>query len=716
VLNISRARTLATLIGSLAVLYLFFFEYLRPARRVQIPYDLDGFHYPLMDYAFQSLRSGRFPQWDPTMYCGMPFAANTQAALFYPPTWLLFAANIGRERMSYLSLETFVFLHVALGFLFFYLWLRRRLSWLASLCGAGIFACSGYMMLQLQHLGVVIGYAWMPFGLMGIDESSDQRSWRPLWKLATASAMCFLGGYPPTWFVFAVVAGAYGLFRPHGWKIAPAVVVALGVSMLASGIQLLPAVEMTSLKEVDPRVGDGFRDPAFYLSYLIPNFYSFGLSVDVGTNPGREYLYLGAPAFAGLLFLFLPYKRARPWSVWPILAMVATAAFFFTNPLNLVLKAFQHSNLLVQICRDWYFLAAITIAAGAAAAIGLDRFLSRTARERPAWQAYAAVVALCAWGAYDLRRWMPGGDGFPSGWANATDVAVQLALFVVGIWIYRSQMRTAKTVLAAALLLFAGVEYKVYGTSKRFNASTSKTPWGGVGIPEIDAAVYDLLASSKGFRLVLDRTAPFPATMRHAGLATPQGFDPFLTAQYQELARTLGRFRTDRELDFDPANHAAMELLGVRFFITSEEGPLFQQLSASPRYRLLQPSVQYYRTFEATDAHPAYGWAGDGTTRGIEMTGWEPERRVFAVHGARGWLYLAEQWSPGWTARVDGRPAPVERWRGAFQSVAVPPGDHRVEFVYLSAALLRGAALSLAAVLGIVAFTLFQRRPSSAGR
>jgi hypothetical protein len=232
----------------------------------------------------------------------------------------------------------------------------------------------------------------------------------------------------------------------------------------------------------------------------------------------------------------------------------------------------------------------------------------------------------------------------------------------------------------------------------------------------MDSSLYDHLARSKGFRLVLDTTVLNPEYLRHAGLATPQGNDPFLTTQYEELARTLGHFRSDRAVDFDPSNQAAVDLLGVRFFATTESGPLFRQLSANSRYHLLPLSNQYYRIFEAADAHPAYGWAGDGSTRGIKMTRWDPEHRVFAVHGAGGELYLAEQWSPGWSARIDDRPAPVARWRGAFQSVAVPPGDHSVEFEYRSLALLRGAALSLATVLGVVGFTLFRRRPVPGSR
>ncbi len=78
---------------SLAFTYAFFFEYLPPLKWVRIPFDLESFHYPLIDYAFRALQEGRFPEWDPSIYCGLSFAGNVQAALFYPPTWLVFAAD-----------------------------------------------------------------------------------------------------------------------------------------------------------------------------------------------------------------------------------------------------------------------------------------------------------------------------------------------------------------------------------------------------------------------------------------------------------------------------------------------------------------------------------------------------------------------------------------------------------------------------------------------
>jgi hypothetical protein len=98
-------RTRFVAVWSLLFTALFFIEYTPVLPRMRIPYDLEGFHYPLADYAFQALKQGRFPQWDPTIYSGLSFADNMQTAIYYPPMWLMFALKWGSAKLSYRALE-----------------------------------------------------------------------------------------------------------------------------------------------------------------------------------------------------------------------------------------------------------------------------------------------------------------------------------------------------------------------------------------------------------------------------------------------------------------------------------------------------------------------------------------------------------------------------------------------------------------------------------
>ncbi len=79
-----------------------------------------------------------------------------------------------------------------------------------------------------------------------------------------------------------------------------------------------------------------------------------------------------------------------------------------------------------------------------------------------------------------------------------------------------------------------------------------------------------------------------------------------------------------------------------------------------------------------------------------------------------GYLVLAESYLPGWSARVDGQPVPVEVADGATLGVWVPEGTHRLEARFQQPGLTLGALLSLAGTLGALGlWWLGRRRPAS---
>ena len=78
-----------------------------------------------------------------------------------------------------------------------------------------------------------------------------------------------------------------------------------------------------------------------------------------------------------------------------------------------------------------------------------------------------------------------------------------------------------------------------------------------------------------------------------------------------------------------------------------------------------------------------------------------------------GLLVLADLYYPGWSAEVDGRPAPILRADGLFRAVALPPDSHRVVFRYRPLSVLAGAGLSAAAAIAMLAL-LRSRDPEPA--
>ena len=717
------ASRIVVAIASFLGIGLFFLEYLVPVHRggaglVHLPYDLSGYHFPLASYLFLNLKEGHFPLWDPTMYAGMPFVANVQAAIFYPGTWLLLAVNWGRDQLRYLSLEHFTILHVWLAFFLCYVWLRgKKVDPMACLLGSSVYALSGYLCTQLQHFGIVAGYAWFPFALWGIDQAVEEQRWRPLWKVVAASALVFLAGYPPTWMVFAMIVLLYALFYPNRFPsrfaLTGAVLVALIVSLGIASIQILPAMQVSEFRTPQQRYGAGMQDPLFFLSYFVPNYFNFGLDQPLDTNVGMEYLYLGAPGLLGLGLLFRRRPASSP-SILPPLAILAGSLIMAINPFGAVWAVIRHSDLLADVLRSAYFLAGVTLAAALLAAIGLDAYLKATPRARSTvWMRrtrYAAVIAMGLWALAELFRWP---NDFAASGTSGIDAAISVAVVGFGLYAYRlharDEQRPALVMwLAIAVLISSAVDYKVFGTSKRFDASQGPFPTADF-TQGFNPEGLSGLRVHRQWRVLLDNFAPKPPDLRHAGLSTPQGFDPFLSDAYRAFATQYAEYDGDRNFWFDPGapDGEALRLLGVRYVISSEQGRAYQELVEDPRFTLVGKPDSYFQVFEYRDAAPPYGWLARDPSDRVELLDWSPERRSFRVSTRRGGrLTLSEQWFPGWEVEFDddGRRIASDRWKDVFQSVQVPAGEHVVTFTYRSTLLWPGAAISLVSLLGLVWF------------
>ncbi|MCG3143969.1 MAG: hypothetical protein HONDAALG_01351 [Gammaproteobacteria bacterium] len=84
----------------------------------------------------------------------------------------------------------------------------------------------------------------------------------------------------------------------------------------------------------------------------------------------------------------------------------------------------------------------------------------------------------------------------------------------------------------------------------------------------------------------------------------------------------------------------------------------------------------------------------------VKITRYEPHRIELQTSNEQaGFLTLSEIFYPGWEARVDGRKTPVYRTNYILRGIEIPPGSHRIEFVYRPASFRNGAICS---ALGLV--------------
>jgi hypothetical protein len=78
---------------------------------------------------------------------------------------------------------------------------------------------------------------------------------------------------------------------------------------------------------------------------------------------------------------------------------------------------------------------------------------------------------------------------------------------------------------------------------------------------------------------------------------------------------------------------------------------------------------------------------------------------------AIGLLVLADTFYPGWTATIDGVPAPIVPANHLFRGVVVPAGTHRVRFEYAPSRVTAGAVVTAVAALMLIALVITGRTP-----
>ncbi len=182
-------------IGLLLVLVVGFFWRALFDKGVTMPNgggDLVSFFYPNHVFASESLRQGEFPLWNPTLFGGMPFAADIQSGLYYPLNWLFWLAG----SVTYEKLEMLAVIHYWLAATFSYL-LARSLGlgrWPGVVAGV-CYAFSGFAVSHLGHLSMLEAATWLPLGLLAVNRAVRRSSWR--WAIGAGIflSLSFLAGH-----------------------------------------------------------------------------------------------------------------------------------------------------------------------------------------------------------------------------------------------------------------------------------------------------------------------------------------------------------------------------------------------------------------------------------------------------------------------------------------------------------------------------------------
>jgi hypothetical protein len=656
--------------------------------------DLLRYYYPIARYQGEMLASGELPFWNPWQLAGFPLLAAPAAGILYPPL-LILTTLLPPE----LALEAHAILHLFIGAWFVMLLLvRLQVSPLAATVGALAFAISDQMLLETEITSYLSTVAWIPGIFWAIVALVDEPRFRRALALAAILALSFLGGHAQGLLYAIYWAIPFGVATII-WR-APDLSVRIRVFLW-----LVPAAILTFL---------------FVAPQLFPS-----LELMFGGSRSQQPLTVGQASFG-----------AYRWQViWKTITAFSEPGVLFGYPtLLLALLGALGSS------QRW---ARLTLASLAVLAC-----------------LYLQGTHTAVWGVfYEL----PLGKSF-RGPQRISPIFVFFASALVGfgaqslMTLARNQRRISFPPIVVAgtlLLLLAGDALRFGPVLSQYQQLRQMEFWGVPDLPQVPPEELDfqraLLLDGMNFR-DLSRQIKSGMVLRRMIVGD---YEPILPRPYLDLLDesalwhgrmdlNSGKFPKLTLLEYS----RTLNLMGVREILS------FGKLSAYAAWReantkqiektgavwIQQREIALPRTFVVYETH-VEPRAKQARTRLLSAT-FEPLNEAIVASGTAmhppeslppGFaqiksyeadrveidafchgpclLVLTDLFYPGWEAWAGDQEIPILKTDVAFRGVALPAGQHRVEFRYRPFSFRVGAWLFLLGLAATIVGLFRDRRP-----
>jgi hypothetical protein len=283
--------------------------------------------------AWDTLRSGSWPLWNPLVGMGAPLLANYQSALLYPATWFLFGLQaIGGNALMAWGQTLVVVFHIIWAGIGMALLIRcLRLNVLAQTVGGLAFSLSGYLVARAGFLSINAAVAWLPWILYAgwiitstFGRIKEKRRLLSLVRTTIPLILCLvlqlLAGHAQTTFYTLLLLAAWMVF--WGWQaqklrgVLSAIgylLFSLAAAVTVSAVQLVPTAEYLLQSQraaavaYDQAVNYSFL-PLRFLTLIAPDFFgnpAHGNYLLHSDNFWEDAIYIGfIPLIAAVGWIF----------------------------------------------------------------------------------------------------------------------------------------------------------------------------------------------------------------------------------------------------------------------------------------------------------------------------------------------------------------------------------------------------------------------------
>ncbi|OQA83516.1 MAG: Bacterial membrane protein YfhO [Microgenomates group bacterium ADurb.Bin238] len=640
----------------------------------QLISDIFSQVYIWKDLALESFRNGHWPLWNPYVYSGYPLLASFSGGVLYPLNIFLLLGVNGWSMM--------VIMQVLGSLAGMYWFLRlRKLERISAVIGAVAYAFSAAMMIRLEWntAGQVM---WWLSVTMVLVEYYFEKSKRSAILIPAAIFMLVTAGHFQTMFYSLILLLSYTVFKWAGKqrKFGVTLIVAMGLGLLISSLQILPTMEMMGksvrlAESAIVRDNYGLLPLGNLITMWAPDFFGNPTTINYWgvINYNETAFYPGLIGFVALLWALFNWMKIRRENRFFLMVALVAVLMAFDNPLGRLIYELKFPLLSTGYAAR--VLVILVFACSVLIGSWLEKLRDMNRKEMYLPLVLFGLMALVSIVVifYAKRIFLTEAELVPE-WILNMKVAIRnmiwpslLTMALAGVVLFRKWVDIRWVILFIVVL-------------DLFRFGWKYTPFVSREFVYPNTEVTEFLTNQEGlFRVETKKGPILPAnTWAMYRLYSASGYDPLAPRDYTlEYGRQLNGVAVESRyalLDYyDPAK---LGEFNVKYLLIDREhftkGVGDWKTAHETEKMLILENPEFKNRVELL---------GEGGE--VEVSSYTPnEIKIGYRAEENGEVVVRDAWDEGWKAYVNGEETRIDKYNEIFRKVGVKAGEGEIVMRY----------------------------------
>ncbi|HUD09746.1 MAG TPA: YfhO family protein [Patescibacteria group bacterium] len=723
--------------------------------------------YPWRYFSINQLKQGNVPSWNPYNFSGNPQMADFQTAVFYPLNFLYFLLPFN------FSWTLIIMFQPLLAAIFMYLFLKKGIGLkdFPAVIGGIAFGFSSYMTVWIEYGNIGSTLLWLPLALLLTKYLAQKINVKNIVALVTTFSLAILAGYIQGVFYVYALCFFYYLYLIFAQKNLKQYrnhllfLLSLALPFLLTSFQILPTLQLFSQSTRGAytlaQIVKNLAPLQYWITIAFPDFF--------GNPATRNYwidgTYIERVMYPGIVILFFAlyavFKKVNLAEKKFFLTVAAVSLVIATNlPLVKYFYLIPIPVISTTVAtREFSIFIFSLIVLGA---IGLEQFLKE--KSFPKLFVVGAITFLAlTWGTVLLLiKTSPAlSVSLKISEHNLILPSVLILFTIPAVFLKKINLKIS-LILLTSLVVF-----------DLFYFFNKITPFAPSALTYPQTPIISYLQNVAGINRYWGYGSGYIQANYQSVDQTfsPEGNDPLHISRYGELLASSVSGKLPQMLPRPDANVApgygindlktnyfrqrVLDLLGVKYILNYQDVPdvwyqtdlntfpleqytlinkifpwqVYENKNALPRFFLADNFIQAKNKAQALDLiyersenlqktiilekSPSLSIDKNATGQ-VNLLSYTPNKVSFKTNASgNSLLFFSDNYYPEWKVSIDGKPVELLLADYAFRAVAVPKGNHVVEFYYSPKTFELGLGIAVIGLLGLFLTAIYVQKNKS---